>query len=453
MDFKITLDTLWVLLCGMLVFFMNMGFACVETGFSRSKNATNILSKNLIVFAVSALGYLALGFGIMFGDGNGFMGLEGLFMLSGADNSPAVGDAYTGVYSALNWTGIPVYAKFFFQLVFCGTAATIVSGAVAERIKYISFIIFSFVLTLFIYPVVGHWIWGGGFLSELGFFDFAGDTVVHSVGGWAALAGVIVLGPRVGKYTKDGKINPIPGHNMSLAVIGLFVLWLGWFGFNPGSTMAADAGAISHIVMTTNTAAVVAALTATATSWIIIGKPDLGMTINGVLAGLVAITGSCAFVDVTASLIIGAVSGILVVFAVIINDKLKLDDPVGAIAVHLWNGVFGTICVGLFAQDGITGVSTGNGLFYGGGFKLLGTQLLGIVCVGGFVFVSSLVVWYLIKVTIGARVPVKEEIDGLDIHEHGNMAYPEFASTKQSYSLISKDIHVDKVDNKKTKVY
>lgn len=453
MDLKVTLDTLWVLLCGMLVFFMNMGFACVETGFARSKNATNILSKNLIVFAVSALGFLTLGFGIMFGDGNGFIGTKGLFMLSGADNSPAVGDAYTGVYSALNWTGIPFYAKFFFQLVFCGTAATIVSGAVAERIKYISFIVFSFILTLVIYPVVGHWIWGGGFLSELGFFDFAGDTVVHSVGGWAALAGVIVLGPRVGKYTKDGKINPIPGHNMSLAVIGLFVLWLGWFGFNPGSTMAADAGAISHIVMTTNTAAVVAALTATATSWIVIGKPDLGMTINGVLAGLVAITGSCAFVDVTASLIIGAISGVLVVFAVILNDKLKLDDPVGAIAVHLWNGVFGTICVGLFAQDGITGVSTGNGLFYGGGFKLLGTQLLGIVCVGGFVFVSSLVVWYLIKVTIGARVPVKEEIDGLDIHEHGNMAYPEFASTKQSYSLISKDIHVDRVDNRKTKVY
>jgi Amt family ammonium transporter len=453
MDLKVTLDTLWVLLCGMLVFFMNMGFACVETGFARSKNATNILSKNLIVFAVSALGFLTLGFGIMFGDGNDFIGTKGLFMLSGADNSPAVGDAYTGVYSALNWTGIPFYAKFFFQLVFCGTAATIVSGAVAERIKYISFIVFSFILTLFIYPVVGHWIWGGGFLSQLGFFDFAGDTVVHSVGGWAALAGVIVLGPRVGKYTKDGKINPIPGHNMSLAVIGLFVLWLGWFGFNPGSTMAADAGAISHIVMTTNSAAVVAALTATATSWIVIGKPDLGMTINGVLAGLVAITGSCAFVDVPSSLIIGAISGVLVVFAVILNDKLKLDDPVGAIAVHLWNGVFGTISVGLFAQNGITGVSTGNGLFYGGGFKLLGTQLLGVVCVGGFVFVSSLLVWYLIKVTLGTRVSVKEEIDGLDIHEHGNMAYPEFASTKQSYSLISKDIHVDRVDDRKTKVF
>ncbi len=453
MDLKVTIDTLWVLICGMLVFFMNMGFACVESGFARSKNATNILSKNLIVFAVSSLGFLTLGFGLMFGDGNGFVGLKGLFMLSGADNSPAVGDAYTGAYSALSWTGIPFYAKFFFQLVFCGTAATIVSGAVAERIKYISFIVFSFLLTLFIYPVVGHWIWGGGFLAQMGFFDFAGDTVVHSVGGWAALAGVIVLGPRVGKYTKDGKINPIPGHNMSLAVIGLFVLWLGWFGFNPGSTMAADAGAISHIVMTTNTAAVIAALTATATSWIVVGKPDLGMTVNGVLAGLVAITGSCAFVDVTASLIIGAIAGVLVVFAVILIDKLKLDDPVGAIAVHLCNGIFGTLAVGLFAQDGIAGVSTGNGLFYGGGFKLLGVQLLGVVCVGGFVFVSSLAVWYLIKITIGVRVSVKEEIEGLDIHEHGNMAYPEFASKKQSYSVIAKDINVDKVDNKKVKIY
>ncbi len=453
MDVKVTLDTLWVLICAMLVFFMNLGFACVESGFARSKNATNILSKNLIVFAVSSIGFLILGFGLMFGDGNGFIGLKGLFMLSGADNSPGVGDAYSGVYSALNWTGVPFYAKFFFQLVFCGTAATIVSGAVAERIKYISFIVFSFMLTLFIYPVVGHWIWGGGFLAQMGFFDFAGDTVVHSVGGWAALAGVIVLGPRVGKYTKDGKINPIPGHNMSLAVIGLFVLWLGWFGFNPGSTMAADAGAISHIVMTTNTAAVIAALTATATSWIIVGKPDLGMTVNGVLAGLVAITGSCAYVDVTASLIIGAISGVLVVLAVMLFDKLRLDDPVGALAVHLCNGIFGTLAVGLFAQDGITGVSTGNGLFYGGGFKLLGTQLLGVVCVGGFVFLSSLAVWYLIKVTLGVRVSVKEEIEGLDIHEHGNMAYPEFASKKQSYSVIAKDINVDRVDDKQMKIY
>ena len=448
MDMKVTLDTIWVLLAGMLVFFMNLGFACVETGFARSKNAVNILSKNLIVFAVSSLGFLLLGFGFMFGDGNGFIGLSGLFMLSGADTSPATNEAYEGVYSALSWTGIPLYAKFFFQLVFCGTAATIVSGAVAERIKYISFIVFSFVLTLVIYPVIGHWIWGGGFLAQMGFFDFAGDTVVHSVGGWAALAGVIILGPRVGKYTKDGKMNPIPGHNMSLAVIGLFVLWLGWFGFNPGSTMAADPSAISHILMTTNTAAIVAVLTSTATSWIIIGKPDLGMTINGCLAGLVAITGSCAFVSVTSSIIIGAIAGVLVVFAVMLFDKLKLDDPVGALAVHLFNGVFGTLAVGLFAEDGITGVATGNGLFYGGGFKLLGVQAVGVLTVGAFTFVSSMLVWFLIKKTIGLRVSVREEIEGLDIHEHGNQAYPEFPARKQTYTLLVKDIHADEKERK-----
>jgi Amt family ammonium transporter len=448
MDVKVTLDTLWVLICAMLVFFMNLGFASLEAGFARSKNTTNILSKNLIVFAVSSLGFMFLGFGLMFGDGNGFVGMKGLFMLSGADNSPQINEAYTGVYSALSWTSVPFYAKFFFQLVFCGTAATIVSGAVAERIKYISFIVFSFILTLIIYPLVGHWIWGGGFLAELGFLDFAGDTVVHSVGGWAALAGVLVLGPRVGKYTKDGKANPITGHNMSLAVIGLFILWFGWFGFNPGSTMAADPEAISHIIMTTNTSAIIAALTSTATAWLLIGKPDLGMTINGVLAGLVAITGSCAYVSVTGSLIIGAVSGVLVVFAVMLFDKLRLDDPVGALAVHLCNGIFGTLAVGLFAIDGITGVSSGNGLFYGGGFELLGKQFLGVISVGAFVFTSSLLVWYLIKKTIGVRVSVIEEIEGLDIHEHGNLAYPEFASKKQYYTAISKDINVESMKEK-----
>jgi Amt family ammonium transporter len=448
MDVKVTMDTLWVLLAGMLVFFMNLGFASIETGFARSKNAVNILSKNLIVFAVSSLGFLLLGFGLMFGDGNGFIGTSGLFMLSGADNSPATNEAYEGVYSALSWTGIPFYAKFFFQLVFCGTAATIVSGAVAERIKYISFIIFSFVLTLVIYPIIGHWVWGGGFLAQMGFFDFAGDTVVHSVGGWAALAGVIILGPRVGKYTKDGKMNPIPGHNMSLAVIGLFILWLGWFGFNPGSTMAADPVAISHILMTTNTAAIVAVLASTATSWIVIGKPDLGMTINGCLAGLVAITGSCAFVSVTSAMIIGAVSGVFVVFAVMFFDKLKLDDPVGALAVHLFNGIFGTLAVGLFAEDGLTGVATGNGLFYGGGFKLLGVQLVGVLAVGAFTFLGSMLIWYLIKVTVGLRVSVREEIEGLDVHEHGNQAYPEFPARKQTYSLLTKDIHADEKERR-----
>ena len=224
MDTKVIMDTIWVIFAAALVFFMNLGFAAVESGLARQKNVVNILSKNFIVFAVSSLGFLVLGWGLMFGDGNGFVGLSGLFMASGADNSPATGDAYQGVYSAISWAGVPFWAKFFFQLVFCGTAATIVSGAVAERIKYLSFIVFSLVLTMIIYPIIGHWIWGGGFLAKLGMLDFAGGSVVHSVGGWAALTGVIVLGPRVGKYSKDGKIHPIPGHNMSLATIGAFVL-------------------------------------------------------------------------------------------------------------------------------------------------------------------------------------------------------------------------------------
>ncbi len=425
-DLKVALDTVWVLITAFLVFFMNLGFASVESGFARSKNAVNILSKNFIVFAVSSLGFLLLGWGIMFGDGNGFIGLKGLFFVGGTDNSPATGDAYSGVYSAISWTGIPLWAKFFFQLVFCGTAATIVSGAVAERIKYISFIVFSFALTLLIYPVVGHWIWGGGWLSANGFWDFAGSTVVHSVGGWAALTGAVILGPRIGKY-KDGKTQTIPGHNMSLATIGAIILWLGWFGFNPGSTMAADPSSIAHIVVTTNTAGIVAVLTATATSWIVIGKPDLGMSINGLLAGLVAITAPCAFVSVPAALIIGALAGVIVVFSVLFFDKIKVDDPVGALSVHLVNGIFGTICVGLFAKDGITGAATGNGLFYGGGFTLLGAQLLGIVTVAAFVVVTTSIVWLAIKATLGLRVSKEEEIQGLDIGEHGSQAYPDFA--------------------------
>lgn len=437
METKVILDTLWVLVTAMLVFFMNLGFAMVESGFARAKNCVNILSKNFIVFAASSLGFLVLGWGLMFGDGSPFIGLEGLFFLGGADNSPAIGDAYKGVYSAMNWTGVPLLAKFFFQLVFCGTAATIVSGAVAERIKYKSFIVFTFVMALFIYPVIGHWIWGGGWLSKLGMFDFAGSTVVHSVGGWAALSGILVLGPRFGKYTADGKIHPIPGHNLSIATIGVFVLWLGWFGFNPGSTMAADPTAISHVVMTTNTAAIAATLSSTVIAWIILGKPDLGMTLNGCLAGLVAITAPCAFVTVGSSLIIGAIAGILVVLSVIFFDRAKIDDPVGALSVHLVNGVFGTLAVGLFAQDKLTGTATGNGLFYGGGVTLLGAQLAGVAATAAFVFMVALIAWVLIKAIMGLRVSLHEEIEGLDIGEHGNSAYPEFLTRKPAYSSVS----------------
>lgn len=434
METQVILDTIWVILAAVLVFFMNLGFGAVETGLARQKNSVNILSKNLIVFAVSSLGFLVLGWGLMFGDGNGFIGLKGLFMAGGADNSPATGELYQGVYSAISWAGVPFWAKFFFQLVFCGTAATIVSGAVAERIKYISFIVFSLLLTMFIYPIVGHWIWGGGFLAKLGMLDFAGGTVVHSVGGWAALSGVMILGPRIGKYSKDGKVHPIPGHNMSLATIGAFVLWFGWFGFNPGSTMAAQPGAISHILVTTNTAGIVAILTATATAWIVIGKPDLGMSINGLLAGLVAITPACAYVSVTSSLIIGAIAGVLVVLSVMFFDRHKLDDPVGALSVHLVHGVLGTLFVGLFAQDGIAGISSPNGLFFGGGFGLLGSQALGVLSVAVFVFPVTVLIWIAIKKTIGLRVTAEEEIEGLDIGEHGNQGYPEFVTVDYTNS-------------------
>lgn len=437
MSTTMIIDTIWVFLAAILVFFMNLGFAAVEAGFARSKNTVNILSKNFIVFAVSSLGFMLLGWGLMFGGDNPFIGTQHLFVLGNADLS---------FYDGTLTSNVPFWGKFFFQLVFCGTAATIVSGAVAERVKYISFIIFSFVLTLFIYPVVGHWVWGGGWLADLGFMDFAGDTVVHSVGGWAALAGALILGPRIGKYDKKGKAKAIPGHNMSLAVIGLFVLWLGWFGFNPGSTMSfQNPSDVVYILMTTNTAAIAAVLTSTATAWIFLGKPDLGMTINGCLAGLVGITGSCAYVSIEISLLIGAVAGILVVFAVLFFDRIKIDDPVGATSVHLGCGVFGTLCVGLFAKEGVTSLSTKNGLFYGGGFELLGVQIIGIVAVGAFVFAASALVWLVIKKTIGIRVTREEEIAGLDIGEHGNVAYPDFAPVATESELPS-NIETIKLD-------
>jgi Amt family ammonium transporter len=430
MDLQIALDTVWVLVAGMLVFFMNLGFGLVESGFARSKNTVNIISKNFVVFAVASIAFFVVGWGLMFGDGNGLLGLRGLLMLGGADNSPAVGDAYSGVYSAISWTGVPLMAKFFFQLAFAATAATIVSGAVAERIKYGSFIVFSFLLVAFVYPVIGHWIWGGGWLAELGFWDFAGSTVVHSTGAWAALAGVLVLGPRIGKFGKDGRARAIPGHNMTSAMTGAFILWLGWFGFNPGSTMAADPGAISHIVVTTSMAAAAGALAATATAWKILGKPDLGMTINGALGGLVGITAGCAFVSVGSAIIIGAIAGVIIVLGVMLLDRLKIDDPVGALAVHGMGGIFGTLAVGLFAQEAIAPGTTGDGLLFGGGLGLLGAQALGVLAVGAAVFGVSLALWLAIKATMGVRVSEEEEIEGLDIGEHGNRAYPDFVQTE-----------------------
>ena len=440
-ELKIMADTMWVMITGMLVFFMNLGFGCVESGFCRAKNCVNILSKNFIVFAVSTFGFWLVGWGVMFGDGNPWVGLKGLWMVGGADNSPetlvnGVGN-YVGEYGSIAWTGVPLAAKFFFQLVFAGTAATIVSGAVAERIKYLSFIVFSLLMAIVIYPVVGHWIWGGGYLAATwNFFDFAGSTQVHSIGGWSALTGILILGARRGKYGPNGKVNAIPGHNMTAAFIGCLVLWFGWFGFNPGSTMAADPAAIAEIALTTNLAAAMATISATAVAWIMLGKPDIGMTLNGCLAGLVAITAPCAFVTPQAAALIGLIAGVLVVLAVMMFDKLRIDDPVGATSVHLVNGVFGTLCVGLFAEPTrvtarcLAPANTWSGLFYGGGFDQLIGQAVGVGMTAVYVCVVSAACWLAIKYTMGLRVSEEEEIDGLDHGEHGNEAYHGFVMNK-----------------------
>ena len=436
-DLRVGLDTVWVLVAAFLVFFMNAGFALVESGLCRAKNCVNILSKNFIVFALSTISFYVVGWGLMFGDGNGFFGTSGLFFVGGADNSPALGEAYMamnpfsttkyeGVYGAINWTPVPLWAKFFFQLAFAGTAATIVSGAVAERIKFLAFIVFSLVLVGLIYPIGGHLIWGGGYLSANNFRDFAGSTVVHSVGGWAALAGIIVLGPRLGKF-KDGRVHPIPGHSMTSAALGVLILWLGWFGFNPGSTMAAMNGsAIAHILVATNMGAVFGALTATITAWVLLKKPDFSMTLNGCLAGLVAVTAPCAFVTIGSSCVIGAIGGVLVVLAVLFFDKVKIDDPVGALSVHLVNGIFGTLALGLFYNNDIATSVAALATGQSAAAQTL-TQIKGILLVGVIVFPASLVTWYIVKALFGGiRVSAEEETEGLDIGEHGNECYPDF---------------------------
>jgi Amt family ammonium transporter len=413
-------NTVWTLIAGMLVFWMNAGFATLEAGLCRRKNSVHILAKNFIVFAVSSIAYWAAGFGMMFGASKGLVGWAGMF--------PNLTDGTDASFPGIAWAVMPLAVKFFFQLVFAGTAATIVSGAVAERTRFDAFMIFSFILVAMIYPVTGHWIWGGGWLSVKGFDDFAGSTVVHSVGGWAAIAGVIVIGPRLGKYSADGKVNAIAGHNMGLVALGCLILWLGWFGFNPGSTMTANI-TIGHIAVTTNTAAAFGAVAATIVAWTVLGKPDFGMIVNGCLAGLVAITAGCAVVTVAGAAMIGTIAGTVVVFAVLMFDKLKLDDPVGALSVHLVCGVFGTICVGLFAQPDIiayTAAVCKPGLFYGGGTEQLTTQLVGIGAVGATVLPLSLLAWSVLKVTIGVRVSAEEEIAGLDVGEHGMEGYAGF---------------------------
>ncbi len=339
-EYKIALDTLWTMLAAMLVMFMQAGFFLVETGFTRAKNACNVAMKGVMDFCFASLAFWMVGFAIMFGVGNTLWGSSGFFLHDPDGNT----------FSSLSWTIVPLECKFFFQLVFCGTAATIVAGAIAERCQFSAYIIYSILVSALIYPISGHWIWGNGWLAQKGMLDFAGSTVVHSVGGWLALTGAVMLGPRIGKYNKDGSSNAIPGHSIPLAVLGVFILWLGWFGFNPGSTMAAIPS-ITHIAATTNMAAAAGGVAAMFTSWKLFRKPDVSMTVNGILAGLVAITAPCAFVSVASAFWIGLVAGVLVVLSIVFIDKvLRIDDPVGAVSVHAMNGVWGTLAVGLFMQ-------------------------------------------------------------------------------------------------------
>ena len=409
-------DTLWVLVAAFLVFFMQAGFAMVESGFTRAKNAVNILMKNLMDFSMGSVAYWAIGFAIMFGAGNAFMGTSGWFVPSEALTEGAATD--TSVFSALEWSSVPTYAAWLFQLVFAATAATIVSGAMAERTQFKSYLIYSIFITGIIYPVVGHWVWGGGWLSDVGMSDFAGSTVVHSTGGWLALTGAIVLGPRIGKYDGDGNPRPIAGHNLPLAALGVFILWLGWFGFNPGSQMGADAAEISSIAITTNLAAATGAILAMITAWLILGKPDAGMALNGALAGLVAITAGCASVTPESAAIIGALGGVVVVLSVLLLEKLRIDDPVGAISVHGTCGALGTILLGFFDSS--------SGVFAGGGFGLLWAQIIGVVSVFAWCLVTGFILFYGIKAATGLRVTEEEEQAGLDYEEHGASAYPDF---------------------------
>jgi Amt family ammonium transporter len=399
------LNYVWTLIAACLVFFMQAGFAMVESGFTRAKSAVNIMMKNLMDFSMGSMAFWAIGFGIMFGTSNtGWFGTDGFF-LSG-------------------WTGPEgdqwVLAFWMFQCVFAATAATIVSGAVAERIKFTGYLIYSIVLCAIIYPIFGSWAWGsllngGGWLEGMGFIDFAGSTVVHSIGGWAALAGAIVLGPRLGKYGKNGEVRAIPGHNIPMAAIGVFILWLGWFGFNPGSTTTGDSS-IAMIFVTTNLSAAAGSILAMLTSWIMFKKPDIGMSLNGALAGLVGITAGCANVSPGSAIIIGAISGVLVVFSVITIDKMHIDDPVGAVSVHGVCGAWGTLAAGLFNMGGTN-------------MKIITTQLIGMGAAFVWAFGTAFILFKVIDMTIGLRVSEEDEMMGVDITEHGAHAYNDFQTT------------------------
>lgn len=413
MNITIALDTVWILLAAFLVFFMQPGFAMVETGFTRAKNSVNILMKNIVDLCVGSLLFFLVGFGLMFGkDAGGFIGTSN-FMVTIVDSADTSN-----------------FAIWIFQAVFAATAATIVSGAMAERTRFKSYLIYTVFITAFIYPVAGHWIWGGGWLAKMGMIDFAGSTVVHSVGGWSALAGAMMLGPRLGKYNPDGSSNAIMGHNIPLATLGVFILWFGWYGFNAGSTLSGSSQAISTVAVTTTLAAASGAISAMFFTWVKFKKPDASMTLNGALAGLVGITAGCAVVSPVSSIIIGLLCGVIVSVAIELFDKkLKIDDPVGAISVHGVCGFFGTIFVGLFAQEKyavLAGFEGVNGLLFGGGGKLLLTQFIGAASVFAWAFGLMLLIFFVVKKTVGLRVSRETELKGLDIDEHGMEAYSGF---------------------------
>lgn len=419
------LDTVWVLVAAALVFFMQAGFFFLEGGLTRAKNVSNAMLKGVMDFCLGALVFWMIGFALMFGtDRGGFIGAGNFF----------------SNLAKPQWNGLPFYVFLLFQIAFAGAAATILAGAVAERIKFSAYCVATMCITGLIYPVVGHWIWAqGGWLNRLGMLDFAGSTVVHTVGGICALVGAWMLGPRYGKYNPDGTPNAIPGHNIPMAALGTFILWLGWYGFNPGSTLKASP-AIATIAMTTTLAASAGAAVSMLLTWIRYGKPDVSMSLNSALAGLVAITAGCAFVSMVSSVVIGVVAGILVVFAVeFIDRKLRVDDPVGAISVHAVNGIWGTVALGLFAQASYgesNGVAAVNGLFYGGGVTQLGKQLLGVTCVVAWVAITSALLFLVLKKTLGIRVEDEGERLGLDITEHNIEAYPDFQPVVSERTVI-----------------
>lgn len=401
---------IWMLVAGFLVYFMQAGFAMVEAGFCRAKNANNLMMKNLLDFVMGSLAYFAVGFAFMYGtDMGGIIGSDGFFLS---------GDFYD----------VTKYRDFMFQVVFAATAATIVSGAVAERLKFNSYLIYSLVISAFIYPVYGHWVWGGGWLSQMGFHDFAGSGVVHALGGFVGLAGAMVLGPRFGKYDKDGKPRAIPGHNIPMAAIGVFILWFGWFGFNPGSTLNGEDLRIAVIAVNTNMAAAAGAAAALLFIYAKTRVWDIGMALNGALAGLVAVTAPCAVISAPFALLIGAIGGVLVVISIFAVENMGIDDPVGAFSVHGVNGIWGLIAVGLFADGTYADIT---GLFFGGGTGQLVNQLIGAGTVMAWAFGLGFVTFKVMDLVFGIRVSPQEELEGLDIQEHGGPAYGNFLTVEE----------------------